>query len=359
MNPREKYRVATSPIAGKVQTVLGPVDPQTLGPTITHEHLLIDFRVVFQQPGEASQAGLAEEKLSLANLGWIRHNWNSSIDNLMLIDESVAIAEARHFFNAGGGTMVDVTSNGLGRDPLALARISRATGLNVVMGGGHYIGATHPEEFERASAEEIASSIIRDIEDGVGNTGIRTGIVGEVGVSAPWSETERKTVHAAVIAQVQTGAPVLIHPGRDEELPLRVLEAVAEWGGDLTHTVMGHIERTIYSRSALKRLAETGAFLNFDLFGHDSSFYPLAPHSYMPNDAQRMDQIQFLIDEGHVDQVLLAHDVCSKHRLKQYGGHGWDHIIARVVPQMLARGISREHVDRMLVDNPRRMLTFA
>ncbi len=351
--------MATSPIAGKVQTVLGPVAPETLGPTITHEHLLIDFRVVFQQPTDASQAGMAEEKLSLKNLGWIRHNWNSSLDNLMLLDEEVAIAEARGYFNSGGGTMVDVTSNGLGRDPQALARISRATGLNVVMGGGHYIGATHPAEFETATAEEIAESIIRDIEDGVGDTGIRTGIIGEVGVSAPWGQTERKTVQAAVIAQVQTGAPVLIHPGRDEELPGQILEAVAEWGGDLAHTVMGHIERTIYNRDALKRVAETGAFLNFDLFGHDSSFYPLAPSSYMPNDAQRLDQIEFLIAGGHLHQILLAHDVCSKHRLKEYGGHGWDHIIARVVPQMLARGISREDVDAMLVDNPRRMLTFA
>ena len=351
--------MATSPIAGKAMTVLGPVDPGTLGPAMTHEHLLIDFRVGFQPPEGASQAGLALEKLSLENLGWIRHNWNSSLDNLMLLDEEVAVSEARHFFNAGGGTIVDVTSNGLGRDPLALARISRATGLNVVMGGGHYVGATHPPEFESASAEEIAEEIIRDIEDGVGNTGVRTGIIGEVGVSAPWTETERKTVQAAVIAQVQTGAPVLIHPGRDEALPLQILEAVAEWGGELSHTVMGHIERTIYSRDALKRLAETGAFLNFDLFGHDSSYYPLAPHSYMPNDAQRLDQIMFLIDQGHIDQVLLAHDVCSKHRLKQYGGHGWDHIIARVVPQMLARGISRGHIDQMLIDNPRRMLTFA
>jgi phosphotriesterase-related protein len=350
--------MATSPIAGKVQTVLGPIAPGSLGPTITHEHLLIDFRVVFQEPTVASQAGMAEEKLTLKNLGWIRHNWNSSFDNLTLLDEDVAVTEAQQYFNAGGGAMVDVTSNGLGRDPQALARISRATGLNVVMGGGHYISATHPADFETATAEGIAETIIRDIEVGVGDTGIRTGIIGEIGVSNPWDESERKTVQAAVIAQRQTGAPILIHPGRDEDLPRQILEAVAEWGGDMSHTVMGHIERTIYSRDALKRVAETGAYVNFDLFGHDSSYYPLAPYSYMPNDAQRLDQIQFLIEEGHVDQVLLAHDVCSKHRLKEYGGHGWDHIISRVVPQMLARGISREHVDRMLVDNPARMLTF-
>jgi|TARA_B110000263_G_scaffold159976_1_gene139073 phosphotriesterase-related protein len=351
--------VAASPISGKVQTVLGPVDPESLGATITHEHLLIDFTVVFQPPNNPDEAGMSEEKVSLTNLGWIRHNWNSSLDNLTLLDEEVATAEASHYFGAGGRTMVDVTSNGLGRDPLALARISKATGLNVVMGGGHYIGSTHPAEFETTTAEGIAETIIRDIEQGVDGTGIKTGIIGEVGVSAPWNESEHKTVQAAVIAQVQTGAPVLIHPGRDEDLPLQILKAIEGWGGNMANTVMGHIERTIYNRDALKRVAETGAFLNLDLFGHDSSYYPLAPSSYMPNDAQRLDQIEFLIDQGHVGQILLAHDVCSKHRLKQYGGHGWDHIISRVVPQMLARGISREHVDQMLVDNPKRMLTFA
>ncbi|MBT4516203.1 MAG: aryldialkylphosphatase [Chloroflexi bacterium] len=350
--------MGTSPIAGKVQTVLGPVDPESLGPTITHEHLLIDFTVVFMEPSNTDDAGLARENLSLGNLGWIRHNWNSSLDNLRLLDEGVATSEAAKYFEAGGRTMVDVTSNGLGRDPEALARISRGTGLNVVMGGGHYISATHPAEFEAFTAEDIAETIIRDIEVGADGTDIRTGIIGEVGVSSPWNDSERKTVQAAVIAQNQTGAPVLIHPGRDEELPRQILDAMAEWGGDMSHTVMGHIERTIYSRDALKRVADTGAYLNFDLFGHDSSFYPLAPYSYMPNDAQRMDQIEFLIDEGHVDQILLAHDVCSKHRLKEYGGHGWDHIVARVVPQMQARGISQGHIDRMLIGNPREMLTF-
>ena len=344
--------------AGQVQTVLGPVAPADLGPTLTHEHLLIDFQVVFTPPAEASQAGLAREKVTLQNLGWVRYNWTSSLDNLLLLDEELAIAEARHYHNAGGGTMVDVTSNGLGRDPRALYRISRATGLHIVMGGGHYIGATHPESFEQASPDEIAAGIVRDIREGVGDSGIRTGIIGEVGCSAPWTQTERKTVQAGVIAQQETGAPLLIHPGRDEGLPLEILQQVAGWGGDLSHTVMGHIERTIYRRETLKRVAETGAYLNFDLFGHESSFYPLAADSYMPNDAQRMDQIEFLIEGGHVGQILLAHDVCSKHRLKAFGGHGWDHVIARVVPRMRARGISLEHVELVLVGNPQRMLTF-
>lgn len=350
--------MANSTLSGKVQTVLGPVDPQSLGPTITHEHLLIDFTVVFQPPTNPVDAILSEEKLSLGNLGWIRHNWNSSLDNLRLLDEQVACSEATKYYEAGGRTIVDVTSNGLGRDPEALARISDTTGLNVVMGGGHYIGSTHPPEFDKYTAEDIAETIIQDIQVGADGTDIRTGIIGEVGVSSPWTDSERKTVQAAVIAQIETGAPVLIHPGRNEELPRQILDAIAGWGGDVSHTVMGHIERTIYNRYNLQRVAETGAFLNFDLFGHDSSFYPLAPYSYMPNDAQRMDQIEFLIERGHVNQILLAHDVCSKHRLKEYGGHGWDHIISRVIPQMEARGISQGNINQMLIDNPRRMLTF-
>ena len=152
--------MANSTLAGKVQTVLGPVDPQSLGPTITHEHLLIDFTVVFQPPTNPADAILSEEKLSLGNLGWIRHNWNSSLDNLRLLDERVACSEATKYYEAGGRTIVDVTSNGLGRDPEALARISDTTGLNVVMGGGHYIGSTHPPEFDKYTAEDIAETIM-------------------------------------------------------------------------------------------------------------------------------------------------------------------------------------------------------
>ena len=125
--------MAASPISGKVQTVLGPVDPETLGPTITHEHFLIDFTVVFQPPNNPDEAGLSEEELSLTNLGWIRHNWNSSLDNLTLLDEEVATAEASHYFRAGGRTMVDVTSNGLGRDRVCAWLVRRA-GVGQVRG---------------------------------------------------------------------------------------------------------------------------------------------------------------------------------------------------------------------------------
>ncbi len=338
--------------------MLGPIEPAKVGMTTTHEHLLIDFGVVFKEPQAASQRQLMDEEVSLENLGWVRYNWNSNRDNLRILDEEISTWETQQYFNAGGSTIVDVTSVGLARDPQALMRISRATGLNVVMGAGHYVHMTHPPELDDLTVEQIAGQIIHDVDLGVGDSGIRSGIIGEIGCSWPWHESEKKVLEAAVIAQRETGAPLLIHPGRSERAPLELLEAVDKWGGRLDRTVMGHVERTVYDRGILNELIATGAYLNFDLFGHESSFYPLAPESYMPADHERIEMVEHMVAEGRRGNILLAHDICSKHRLKTYGGHGFDHILTHVIPRMRARGMSEEVIRLILVDNPTRMLTF-
>ena len=351
--------MSRGPMSGKALTVLGPVEPDQIGVTLTHEHLLIDFTPVLSRPTEASDIARMHEKVSLENLGWVRYYWTSSIDNLQLFDEDLAIKEARGFANAGGGTIVDMTSIGIARDPLGLARISRATGLNVVMGTGYYVGSTLPDGFEDQPVEDIAATIIRDIQEGVGNTGIRAGMIGEIGCSWPWTDAEKRSVHAAAIAQRETGAPVNIHPGRNDRAPMEIVDAMAARGADLSRTVMSHISRTIYDPVILRELAASGVYLEYDLFGQDSSYYPFAPATYMPGDHERIEQIEGLIDEGYVNRILMSHDVCTKHRLHAYGGHGWDHILNRVLPRMRAHGFSEEHLHTMLVDNPARLLTFA
>ncbi len=353
-HPVPKFRATD-----KVLTVQGPIEPARVGITTTHEHLLINFLSAFEEPVEASARKFMDEKVSLENLWWVRYYWNSSRDNLQMLDLETATEEAREYYTAGGATIVDVTSIGLARDPMGLMRISRATGLNIVMGGGHYVHLTHGDDIRDASVDDLAEVIIRDIEVGVGNTGVRTGIIGEVGCSWPWVDSEQKTLEAAVVAQRATGAPLLIHPGRDNQSPMQLINAVEGWGGDLSHTVMGHIERTIYDRGVLEDVADTGVYMNYDLWGHESTYYPLNPSSYMPSDQHRIEQIEYLISRGHTQQLLLAHDICSKHRLKRYGGHGFDHIISRIVPRLRARGMSEEAINAMLVDNPTRMLTFS
>ena len=118
---------------GETQTVLGSVDPSKLGVTLTHEHLLIDLSVVFVKPSNEVDRSLSDEPVSLHNLGWMRFNWSSNKDNLVQNDVKLAIREAGRFREAGGGTLVDVTSVGIHRNPKALVEISRATGVHIVM----------------------------------------------------------------------------------------------------------------------------------------------------------------------------------------------------------------------------------
>ena len=117
--------MSSSAVKGKVQTVLGPVEPSELGPTTTHEHLIIDFRFMFREPEGAEAQRLAREEITLGNRGWIAYNHYSSLPNLLLTDVDTAVEEAKAFKSVGGGTIVDATTIGIGRDPNGLARGSR------------------------------------------------------------------------------------------------------------------------------------------------------------------------------------------------------------------------------------------
>ena len=344
-------------LQGKAQTVLGPVPPETLGKTSTHEHFLLDFTLRFKPPAEASQRYKAYEPVSMENLGWVRYNPLGNYDNLVATDEEVAISEAMLFKRAGGDTIVDTTSIGIARDPLALARISRATGINVVMGSGYYVDAVHPEGMDEKTEDQIAEEIVADITTGVGSTGIKSGIIGELGCSWPLTENERKVLRAGARAQRETGASISIHPGWHEDEPFEILDLLEEAGADLSRVIIDHLDRTIFDVDTLLRLAERGCYMEYDFFGWEISYFPLSDND-MPNDGQRLDFIKRLVDEGYANRVVIAQDMFGKHRQVKYGGHGWAHILENIVPRMAEKGMSQEDVDAILVGNPRRILTF-
>jgi phosphotriesterase-related protein len=342
-----------------IRTVLGDIPPNDLGVTITHEHLLVDFRYLFVEPADPATRALAYAPIALEHHGWIRFNWNVCYENLSILDVDLAAAELGRYARAGGRSVVDATSLGIGRDPEGLAQIARATGLHVIMGAGHYLKETHPADMSDRAVDDLADEIARDVTTGVGASGVRAGLIGEIGCSWPWHPNERKALQAAVIAQARTGAPLMIHPPRHEPAPLEIVRAVRAWGGDPTRTIMCHVDRTFQDTRALAELAATGVYLELDLFGHELSHYPFNPTGYMPSDGQRVDQVAWLLDQGYGGRVLLSHDICFKHRLARYGGHGWDHLLVNVVPRMRNRGIGEDQITRMLVANPARALAFA
>src|SRR4030095_8680563 len=349
----------SSPLFGQAQTVLGPIAGEAMGITLPHEHLLIDFEVMFRQPANGAERGLARQPVSLANLGWVRHNFSSNLDNLQLLDERVARDEALLFKHAGGQTFVDPTNRGLARDPVALARIARATVLNIIMGSGYYVAAAHPADMDRRAADDIARELVTDLTVGVEGTGVRAGFIGEIGTTWPGTDNEKRVVRAAVAAQRETGAALMIHPGRHERLPLEIVSFIRKEGADLGRTIMCHIERTIVDPAGRLELAASGVYLEYDLFGLETSYYPYNPAFDMPNDGERMRQLLFLIERGHVSQLLMSHDIAYKHCLTKWGGFGYHHLLVNVIPRLRAKGADDKTIQTLLVDNPRRAFVFA
>lgn len=343
---------------GKAQTVLGLVEARDLGITLAHDHVLIDGTFMYVEPEEISQKDLAHQKITLENRGWVGYHWTSNRDNVELKDEGIAVSELRHFVAAGGRTIVDPTNRGLGRDPEALARIARLTGMNIIMGAGYYIGSTHPADMAERSEEAITREIVADIEVGVGETSIKAGLIGEIGCTYPWWDHEKKSLRAAVEAQKETGVALMVHPGRDPKSPEEIVKLVDDASGDLSRTIICHIDRTCLDRAWLKDLAGAGCYLEYDLFGNESSFYPPNPRVDMPSDAQRMEVILWHFEQGYERQILLSHDVATKHRLHAYGGLGYDHLITNVVPRLRKRGLSERDVSTLIVENPARIYCF-
>ena len=379
-----------------VMTALGPVPPEDLGPTITHEHLLVDMtqsetsvaRLLMRsetgskwtradsagwQYGEGGPGTTAsflarwQEELRLDNYyDHVRNYFFTGEFRLNSIED--CIYEVARFKQAGGGCIVDATSIGLSRDPAGLREVSRATGVHIVMGGGYYEKAWHPPDMDELTEDELYKRILRDIVDGVGDEGIdggvRSGHIGEVGMSYPRTDNEDKGLRAAVRAHIETGLALSIHPGKHPEGPVTALERLRELGADLTKVIFCHCDsrpHLPYPRGFAEELwlplAEAGAFLQFDTFGWEDSTRQWGTTD-APNDAGRVNMIIEVAEAGFEDQILVSHDIVMKHWLSKYGGWGVEHIMRSVVPLMQRKGMSLDVVRKILVHNPANALAI-
>ncbi len=342
---------------GKVVTVAGPVDPGTLGITLIHEHIFIDISCYYRPPSDPEGKRLGTQPLRLRNLGWVRQNSMSSRSNLHLDDARIAIAELRRFGGAGGGAVVDQTPVGIGRNPEGLRNIAQKTGLRIIAGSGYYIAVSHPPKVATSTRDQLTEQIVRDTTQGIDQTGVRAGIIGEIGTSWPLQPGEEKVLRGAAQAQKQTGAPMSIHPGTSREAPQRIIAILREEGVDLHRVLMSHIEaRYRGGLDDYKALADTGCNLAFDTFGREQYFAALGRQH--PQDDQRIEMIAELARQGYAKQIMLSQDVCYRSDLFCYGGHGYAHILRNIVPRLESRGVPAADIERMLVLNPNKFLAF-
>lgn len=353
-----KMKFTRHELSGKALTVLGSLAGSELGITLSHEHCLFDVGHIFDEPNESLAKKIFNEPLSLNNLGYVRYGYDNK-DNYQNLDEDLAVAELMHFKKNGGRTIAEATTIDLGRNPLALRSISMATELNIIMGSGYYVEKSQQLYTANSRTEEdIAEEIVRDIFEGVDNTDIHAGMIGEIGCSYPLKACELRALRAAGLAQQETGAPLHIHPGRSESAPFEIIEILKEVGADLTRTVIDHIDRTLFDSKDLYKLAESGCYLEYDLWGHEG-YYPESLATIdLPNDTRRIAVIKDLMEKGYGNQILISQDIDQKFRYMAFGGHGFSHILNNALPAMRRRGISDQQIDCLLIENPRRLFSF-
>jgi phosphotriesterase-related protein len=348
-----------------VMTVLGPIDAGQLGVTLMHEHLLIDVSYKWQPPTEVTLRALAEQPITLANLGYLRRNIGAVRANFRLDDVDTAAAEALAFKRDGGGTIVDVSPVGIGRDPRALRAIAAQSGVNVVTCTGYYLARSHPPAVAGASLDALAEEMIAEIRHGIGHSGIRPGIIGEIGLGEPMyvaghtgdemHPDEEKVLRAAGRAQMATGLPLTLHiyNYRPNRLAHLALDALEEEGVALERVVIGHLDVRIDVEYAAS-VAARGAYAEFDTFGIEA--YLDASLSEYPRDTERVAALVELVRRGYVERLLVSHDVCTKMQLVAYGGWGYGHLSRHIEPRLRKAGLSDAQIATIRVANPRRLL---
>lgn len=329
-----------------VSTVLGERSVDALGITLAHEH-------VFANLGHTSPGAL-------------------------LADPEVARAELQAFREAGGGTIVDLTSAELTdgaygahwpgapsdlnatstravSNVLALAALSRETGVTIIAGTGHYREPFLDTRWvDRTSTNEIADELVRDLTEGFAGTGIRAGIIGEI-ASGAWRLTaaEERLFRASARAHLRTGATISTH-ATDWPIGLAQLDLLAEEGVAPEHVIIGHAD-TVPDADYPLEVARRGAYVQLDTFFHCRAGGRLVERELQ----QRAQTLRRLTDAGFADQVLISHDVCVPALTATHGGTGYTFLLGEGRDALLAMGVEQEVLDAALSTNVHRALTAA
>lgn len=305
-------------------TVHGLMPAQEMGITLPHEHLLC----IHQGP---------------------------LVD---LMDVDVAISELQRFKRAGGETLVDMTNVGLGRDPLALKKIASRTGVNIIMGTGYFKDAWLPTEVHAMSTQEMTEVIVTEIVEGVDDTGVHAGIIGEIGVSHPIMPTEERSLAAAARAQQQTGAAINVHfdidvPAVDYTQALDILE---DEGADLNRVVIDHLVPRPDTVAFCKSLVERGCYIEFELWG--MHVWPKVEQLVHTHPEVQIASLRWFILNGLLERVLISQDICNQVLLVKNDGFGYAHILNDLVPRFKSYGITDEEIHTIMVENPKRLFPF-
>ena len=337
-----------------VRTVTGDVDSAELGLVLPHEHLVNDNEVAFRPAAEPRLRALLDAPVS-ADLAWLLadHPYENA-DNCRLDDAGAMAADLRTFAAVGGRTVVDLTPPGIGRDPQRLRQLSQETDVQVVMGSGWYLQATHPPHLATTPVEQLAAELVAEFDP---RHDLRPGVIGEIGVSPAFTDDERRALRAACQAQRQVGVPLFVHLPGWQRRAHEVLDVVLdEQGVDPAAVVLCHMDPSGADPDHQRSVAERGVVLEFDMVGMPFAF---PGEGQSPSPAETAAAVVGLVAAGHGDRLLLSHDLFLKAMLSRFGGNGLAYVPVVFADRLRAGGLTGEAVTALMTDNPRALFERA
>ena len=310
-------------MAARVTTVTGPIPPERIGFTLLHEHT-------------SCSPELAPMRVEL-------HDFT--------FDAELMTGELHDYRRRGGSCLVDVTSAGLGRDPVWLRNLATRTGVYVVMGAGWYRESHYPPEaaIDRRSVDQLADEICAEVAHGVAGTGVRPGIIGEIGTDHAWVSALEERVHrAAARASRETGLAIVTH-SMSSQVGLAQVRIFEEEGVDPARVVIGHAD-SVLDLDYYLALLDRGVSLSFDQLGRPGEYRAAA-------EVQLVELIVELLERGFANRIVLSQDVYSNAQLRSYGGPGYSYVAQHFLPHLRTAAVGEGEIATMTIENPRRILT--
>jgi phosphotriesterase-related protein len=317
----------------KINTVLGQISADELGVTLMHEHLVFAY------------------------LGWDCDALAPPYDREAAATACVeALKEAKGY---GLKTLVDATASDMGRDIELQKMISDRLGINIICSTGFYTekyGKAGYFKFRSMAYDittELCETLVKEITQGIGNTGVKAGVIKVATGHARISSYEEKVLKAAARAQKETGVPIITHTEAGTMGPEQADLLISE-GADPKRVVIGHMCGNADLKYHLAVL-EKGVNIAFDRLGIDILF---------PDELRKACLIA-LLGIGYADRIMLSQD-CWAYRLGRpyefpdavkplLANWSYVHVFKNIIPALREAGVSENKINTLMVENPRRL----
>jgi len=354
----------------KIMTVTGPIEPNTLGLTSMHDHVLAYLIPFFGNPQKEddkhSSPMNVDDPIAIENLcylnelgmrGHCKDNWDIS-------DVALMTKETAYFKERGGQAILEPSAPGIRTNVKGLREISQATGVHIIASTGLYVGVSHPDSFREMSQENFRGYLLEEIQSGMDDTdvkaghiktGIRVGSDEELRFFKTSAEVSRDT-NLLLTAHTSRGTKrencrkmlhLLLDAGINPDKLLLCHIHFTFWEGDFVSHFIDPTQKSLKLEWAREVMAH-GVNVCVDLFGEQPG----------PWDTVRLAGLITLLKEGYEDRIVIGNDVYQKAMTRTYGGFGYCSMLDYAIPQLREYGITQETIDKITVINPSRMLAY-